>query len=230
MPLTGHLPEFPLPEVLLLIGSRTGRLRLYDAQDYIPMELDLAEGRAHSLHIGAKLVTTSAQVIAELSFVVETGEGSFQFTPRPIAKAEHSLPISELVMQLVLHVDEKQAKRHAVTGPELFYILEPDQPIADLSPDLYKFFRQSRQLLADGVRADDLAEYLGEVQEVVMLNLYDLHQFGFVKLVETNDVQTLREMILKQEIAQMSDDFFLPLESPLKTVPGPDKLLLDMPR
>ena len=212
MPLIGQLSEFPLPEVLLLIGSRMGRLRLYDAHEFHPMELDLAQGRAHGLRIGTNLLTTSSQLIAELSFVVETGEGSFEFTPRPIVAITHSLPVSELVMQLVLHVDEKQARHSAVLGPELFYILEPQQPGADLSPELYLFLSQSRRLLAGGVRAEDLAEYLGQNNETVKLHLYDLHQFGFVKLVETTDVETLREMIVQKEISQMSDEYFLTAE------------------
>ena len=212
MPLVGHLTEFPLPEVLLLIGTRTGRLRLFDALEYHPMELDLSEARAHGLHIGDNFLTSPAQVIAELSFVVETGEGAFEFTPQPIVTVSHSLPISELVMHLAMHVDEKRAKYSAVLGPELFYILEPQQPLADLSPELLSFFLKSRQLLAGGVRAEDLAEYLGEEVDRVKLHLYDLHQFGFVKLIETTDVETLREMILHKEVSQMSENFFLTAE------------------
>ena len=209
MPLVGHLTEFPLPEVLLLIANRTGRLRLFDALQYHPMELDLSDARAHGLHIGDNFLTSPAQVVAELSFVVETGEGAFEFAPQPIVSVSHSVPISELVLQLAMRVDEKQAKFSAVLGPELFYILEPQQPIADVSPELYSFLAKSRQLLANGVRAEDLAEYLGEPEELVKLHLYDLHQFGFVKLVETTDVETLREMIVQKEVSQLSNNFFL---------------------
>jgi hypothetical protein len=225
MPLVGHFSEFPLPEVLLLIGSRTGRLRLYDALEYHPMELDLSEGRAHGLHVGDNFLTSPAQVIAELSFAVETGEGAFEFTPQPIVSVTHPLPIGELVMQLVLRVDEKQAKHRAVLGPELFYILEPQEPIADLSPELYLFFSQSRHLLAGGVRVEDLAEYLGQEEETVKLHLYDLHQFGFVKLVETTDVETLREMIVRQELSQLSNNFFLTPKGSELLFPPPGKLV-----
>jgi len=225
MPLTGHFSEFPMPEVLLLIGSRTGRLRMFDAEEFHPMELDLAEGRAHGLHIGDNFLTSSSQVIAELSFAVETGDGAFEFTPQPIVFVTHPLPVSELVMQLVLRVDEKQAKHRAVLGPELFYILEPQQPIADLSPELHLFLSQGRQLLTHGVRAEDLAEYLGKENEAVKLHLYDLHQFGFVKLVETTDVETLREMIRKKEFSQLSESFFLTREGTDLLFPNAAKLV-----
>jgi len=217
MPLVGHLTEFPLPEVLLLIGSRTGRLRLFDALEYHPMELDLSDTRAHGLHIGDNYLTSPAQVVAELGFVVETGAGSFEFAPQPIVSINHSIPINELVLQLAMRADEKQAKYSAVLRPELFYVLEPQQPIADLSPELFAFLSKSRQLLSGGVRSEDLAQYLGEPEELVKLHLYDLHQFGFVKLVETTDVETLREMIGQKDISPLSNNFFL-------TGPGSDFL------
>jgi hypothetical protein len=213
MALSGKLVEFPLPEVLLLIGSRTGRLRLFDGQEFLPMELDVSAGQAHGLHVGKAFITRSSQLIAELSFVVETGQGSFEFVPQPIVSLEHSVPISELVMQLVLHVDEKIARHSAVLTPELFYVLEPRPPIGDLQPELYRFYLQSRQLLANGVRAEDLAEYLGAEEVRVKRYLNDLHLFGFVKLIETDDVETLRQMILTDEISQMCNGFFLAAET-----------------
>jgi len=215
MPLVGNLSEFPLPEVLLLIGSRTGRLRLYDAPEIIPLEMDLSEGHAHGLHIGDSFLTERAQIVAELSFMVETGEGMFEFSAQPVISVRHNeqLPINELVMLLVLHVDEKLAKQNAVLAPQLFYMLETSPPEMEIDPDLNLFYQQSRQLLAGGVRSEDLAEYMGLEHTVVRLHLDTLHQFGFVKLIETSDVETLREMMLQQEITQKSNDFLLAVEA-----------------
>jgi len=215
MPLIGNLSEFPLPEVLLLIGSRTGRLRLYDVPEFIPVEIDLSEGQAHGLHIGENFLTDPSQIVAELSFLVETGDGLFEFAAQPIVSVRHEqpLPVSELVMRLVLHVDEKLAKQHAVLAPQLFYMLETPPPEIGIDPELNLFYQQSRQLLAGGVRAEDLAEYLGLAENVVRLNLDTLHQLGFVKLLETSDVETLREMMLEQEISQKSSEFLLAVEA-----------------
>jgi hypothetical protein len=215
MPLVGSLSEFPLPEVLLLIGSRTGRLRLYDAPEIIPIEMDLSEGHAHGLHIGDSFLTEPTQIVAELSFMVETGEGMFEFSAQPVMsmRQNEQLPINELVMLLVLHVDEKLAKQNAVLAPQLFYMLETPPPEMEIDPNLNLFYQQSRQLLAGGVRSEDLAEYMGLEHDVVQLNLDNLHQFGFVKLIETSDVETLREMMLQQEITQKSNDFLLAVEA-----------------
>ena len=215
MSLTGDLSEFPLPEVLLLIGNRTGRLRLYDVPTLVPITMDLSEGHAHGLHIVDNFLTESSQIVAELSFLIETGEGMFEFLAQPIVSVRHdrSLPINELVMLLVLHVDEKLAKQNAVLAPQLFYMLETPPPEIGIDPALNLFYQQSRQLLAGGVRAEDLAEYLGLEENVAGLNLHHLHQLGLVKLLETSDVETLREMMLEQEISQKSNDYLLAVEA-----------------
>ncbi|MCE0522520.1 MAG: DUF4388 domain-containing protein [Methylacidiphilales bacterium] len=215
MPLVGNLSEFPLPEVLLLIGSRTGRLRIYDIPEVSPVEMDVSEGHAHGLHIESYFLTEPAQIVAELSFMVESGEGMFEFAAQPVVSVprEEPLPINELVMLLVLHVDEKLAKQRALLAPQLFYMLETPAPQAEIDPGLNIFYQQSRQLLAGGVRSEDLAEYLGLDQEMVRQNLDSLHQFGFVKLLETSDVETLRETMLQQEISQKSNEFMLAVEA-----------------
>jgi hypothetical protein len=215
MALVGSLTEFPLPEVLLLIGGRTGRLRLYNAEEFVPMYLDLSESHAHGLQVGDTVLAAPAQIVAELSFVVETGEGMFEFTPQLIisVQREKALPVSELVMQLVLHVDEKLAKRQAVLAPELFYVLETPPPDVVPEDELNLFLAQSRHLLASGVRSQDLAEYLGMNEEVVRLHLYNLHQIGCVKLIETTDVEALRESIVGQEISEKSNEFLRAAEA-----------------
>jgi len=215
MPLVGSLSEFPLPEVLLLIGSRTGRLRLYDAPEFLPMEMDLSESQAHGLHIGENFLTERSQIIAELSFMVESGEGMFEFSSQPIVSVQRDEPllISELVMLLVLHVDEKLARQRALLAPQLFYMLETPPQEEGINPGLNLFYLQSRQLLAGGVRAEDLAEYLGLNEDMVRSSLDSLHQLGVVKLLETSDVETLREMMLEQEISQKSNEFQLAAEA-----------------
>jgi hypothetical protein len=215
MPLTGHLAEFPLPEVLLLIGSRTGRLRLFDAPEFLPIEIDLSEGFAHGLHIGSTIFFEQPQIVAELSFAIETGNGRFEFTPQPIVSVPRDQPIAinELVMQLVLKVDEKLAKHRAVLTPELFYVLVTPAPAVEIETNLKLFFLQSRQLLAGGVRSQDLAEYLGLEDEAVRLHLYHLHQLGLVRLIETNDVEALRETMIEQEITDKREGYQLAAEA-----------------
>jgi hypothetical protein len=109
-------------------------------------------------------------------------------------------------MQLVLRVDEKLAKQRAVLAPELFYVLVTPVPVADIKGDLRRFYVQSRLLLSGGVRSQDLAEYLGLDEELTRLQLYHLHQAGLVRLVETTDVEALRESMIEQEFAGKNRD------------------------
>jgi hypothetical protein len=215
MPLVGNLSEFPLPEVLLLIGSRTGRLRLHDIPELAAVEMDVSDGHAHGLHIDDHFLTEPSQIVAELSFLVESGEGMFEFSAQPVVsvRRDEPLPINELVMLLVLHVDEKLAKQRALLAPQLFYMLETPSAEAKLDPSLNLFYQQSRHLLAGGVRSEDLAEYLGLGEKLVQQNLDSLHQHGFVKLLETSDVETLREMMLQKEISKKSNEFQLAVEA-----------------
>ncbi len=215
MPIVGNLSEFPLPEVLLLIGSRTGCLRLYGSDEFTDVEIDLSDGSAHFLRIGQNLVSGREQIVAELSFIIETGEGMFEFYAQSIIppNSEEALPTNELVMSLVLKVDEKLARRQAVLAPELFYILTTPAPDVLLDSGMRLFFHQSHHLLAGGVRAEDLAEYLGLSNDTVKLNLYNLHEAGLLKLVETTDVATLRKTMLSEEITQKNNDYQLAAEA-----------------
>jgi hypothetical protein len=215
MPIVGNLSEFPLPEVLLLIGTRTGRLRIYDLPEFSPVELDLSEGEAHGLRIGDYFLTEPSQIVSELSFMVEAGNGMFEFSAQPVGPVQRDepLPINEFVMLLVLHVDEKLAKQRALLSPQLFYMLETPPPETSIAPGLNLFYQQSRRLLAGGVRSEDLADYLGLEKELVRLSLDNLHQLGFVKLMETSDVAALRETMVEQEISQKSNEFQLAVEA-----------------
>jgi hypothetical protein len=181
----------------------------------VPIEIDLADGYAHGLHIVGKTMTDTAQLVAELSYAVETGSGRFEFTQQPVEPVlrEHPLAINELVMQLVLRVDEKLAKHRAVLAPELFYVLVAPVPTTELKDELRLFFLQSRHLLSGGVRSQDLSEYLGIDDEQTRLQLYHLHQLGLVRLIETTDVEALRETMLEKEISEKSEDYQLAAEA-----------------
>ena len=92
-------------------------------------------------------------------------------------------------------------------------MLETPTPEAVIKPELNLFYLQSRQLLSGGVRAEDLAEYLGLEETLVRLSLDNLHHLGVVKLLETSDVESLRGMMLEQEISEKSSEFQMAVEA-----------------
>ena len=76
MPILGNLSEFPLPEVLLLIGARTGRLRLLDVPEFGILGVDVFNGEVHSIPIWQQnYLTEVADLIEKLSAVVQATGG-----------------------------------------------------------------------------------------------------------------------------------------------------------
>jgi hypothetical protein len=207
MPISGDLSDFPLPEVLLLIGNRTGRLRLYDVPEFGVMELDLAEGNAHVLHLGGVELTEEREIMTQLSVIIGTGEGMFDFRPRPEVsfRCARPLPISKLVMLMVLYVDEVLARQSALPSEEPVYALQSPIPEMWIDSNLNLFFHQCKHLLAEGTRSVDIADFLGLEVDEVRLNLTYLRQLGFVQLV--NGAESMREVRLEREIAHKSSEF-----------------------
>jgi Domain of unknown function (DUF4388) len=205
MPIVGTLSDFPLPEVLLLIGSRTGQLRLYDVPEFGLMEIDLAEGHAYKLRIGINHIADPSQIVAELSVVVEMGQGMFEFQAGEVQllKINEPLPIDQLVMRLVVHVDEKLAERRAALATDLAYILENPEPEIWIESDLEQFYQDSKPYLEEGVRSVDLAKSLGLENDIVRLNLSNLRETGFVKLVDSAKLKSTRSVEIDPESSHL---------------------------
>lgn len=215
MSIGGSLADFPLPEVLLLIGHRTGRLRLFDLPEYGDMELDLSDGVAYALHLGGSALTETHEVVAELSVIVQAGAGRFEFRAQPVDVVHRETPllISNMVMLLVMHVDSMLARQNALLSPEHYYELETPLPNIWIDPNLNLFFQQTRDYLAAGVRAEDLAAWLGLENDVVRLNLGYLRQLGFVKLMDEAEIKAMQEQGLQEEISQKNQEFQLAAEA-----------------
>jgi len=210
MPIDGNLKEFPLPEVLLFIGGRTGRLRLYDVPNFAVMEIDLADGQAHALHLGGILLTETSEIVAELSVIIETGEGMFEFTAQPVEPVPRERPflISDLVMSLVVQVDTKLSQRNASSSsPKHFYVLELPAPEIWIDPNLRMFYHQSMETLRHGMQSAELAEKLGLEEDVVRLNLTYLRQLGFVKIVDGAEAEEIRQQKLQSAISEQSSKY-----------------------
>jgi hypothetical protein len=204
MGLVGKLADFPLPEILLLIGTRTGRLQLFEVPDFDTMELELSEGCAHSLCLGDVCLDEDKEIVTQLSLVVSKGAGNFQFYPEPDIhiRREHPLPINNLVILMVMYVDEVLTRRGDPTGQEALYTLQVPEPDSDIDPNLGAFLTDCRQLLIEGVSAEDIAVLHGLKTEDVRLNLAYLRQLGFVQFLD--NAAAMKEMNLDRNLTQTS--------------------------
>jgi hypothetical protein len=204
MAIAGKLTDFPLPEVLLLIGSRTGRLRLFEVPEIDDLELELSEGYAHALNLSGSCLDEDREIITQLSLVVAQGEGQFEFTPETDIsyRREHPLPINNLVILMVVYVDEVLNRPSEPVVAEPIYKLEPKYPEIEIDPSLNAFFKKCQPLLMHGARSEDLSALVGMRNEDVRLNLAYLRQLGFIQIVETSE--TAEEIRLEQSVTQKS--------------------------
>jgi hypothetical protein len=186
MPIVGNLSEFPLPEVLLLIGIRTGRLRLLDVPEYGVLDLDISSGEVQTMHIGGETFTETAKMLDKLSTIVHSQTGMFEFRLAPVSLAPRAqaLSIHDLAIQLVCHVDEQAAQKNVVPSVEQRHRLVIPQPEIWVEPELNQFFQDALTHLTDGASQDELANNLGLDPGVVYKHLTHLRLLGLTELIE----------------------------------------------
>jgi hypothetical protein len=209
MPILGNLSEFPLPEILLLIGGRTGRLRLLDVPEFGLMDVDFSNGEVQALYLAGETHITSDAMIDKLSAVVQAQGGMFEFRVHPVASIQRELPlrINELVLALVSHVDEVIAERQAFTSPDHRYILAVPQPEIWIEPELSVFFHEIKQYLVLGASMHELAAHLQIDPRVVHTHLTNLRLLGLLKLINIQDTAQIKDLQKQEEIARRSNEF-----------------------
>lgn len=210
MPILGSLSEFPLPEVLLLIGMRTGRLRLLDVPEFGVMDVDFSNGEVQTMRMGADSFTDADAMIEKLSAVVQAQGGMFEFRLLPVASVQrhHPLMVNQLVMSLVCHVDEQMARKRTLASSSQRYALTIPQPEIWIEPELHGFFIGAHPLLAMGCHLEDLAQRLGLDAATVHVNLTNLRLLGLIQLVETKpETVPLAEFNVQEQISRKSNEF-----------------------
>ncbi len=188
MPILGNLAEFPLPEILLLIGQRSGRLRLLDVpgSDHGLIDIDIGQGQIYAMNLSGRHVLDEDPITHTLTTVVQSGGGMFEFTILhvPTVSRPHPILINQLVMSLVFKVDENEAEKKSQDTPDDVYVLEKPDPEMWIEPDLAQFFMRAKDLLQHGARWEDLAKHLDMDVEQVRENLTNLRLLGVVNLMD----------------------------------------------
>lgn len=207
MPILGNLSEFPLPEVLLLIGARTGRLRLLDVPEFGILEVDFFNGEVHSLHIGKQTLTEITDLIDKLSAVVQANGGMFEFKMHSVIPVPRPKPltITQLVMSLVCHVDEQVARQQS--EPHHWYMLETPQPEIWIEPELHEFFAAALPALTTGVYSEELADKLQLDPTGVHTNLTNLRLLGLIKMIDGAKTVPLSGVNVQEKVSRKTNDF-----------------------
>jgi hypothetical protein len=207
MPIVGNLSEFPLPEVLILIGLRTGRLRLLDVPEFGVLDIDISNGEVHAMHIGSHRFTETRNMLDKLGAIVQTERGMFEFrvTQISLVVRPQSLTIHDLVMKLVCHVDEQMAQQQLVPAAEQRHKLVIPQPEIWVDPELNQFFHAARSLLTAGATLDVLARQLQMEPGLVHTHLIHLRLLGLIDLSYGETAIREKEVERREEVARKND-------------------------
>ena len=206
MPILGNLSEYPLPEVLIMIGCRTGTLRLYDVPEFGLLDIDFADGELQAMKLGKQTITDTDVVVAKLSEIVQSREGMFEYRMHPVSLVERSEPvlINRLVIAVVYYVDEQLRKRTSLS-PEHWYMLEPIQSEIWMDPELEAFLKEAEPYLVPGVHAEELAQWLKLDLAKTLENLTSLLQLGLIK--EVDNAEHARAEALLEQISSKNSEF-----------------------
>lgn len=208
MPIVGNLSEFPLPEVLILIGLRTGRLRLLDVPEFGILDLDLSNGEVQAMHIGAHRFTETQNMLDKLGTIVQAQRGMFEFSLTQVSLAirPRSLTIHDLVMKLVCHVDEQTAQQQMAPLSEQRHRLVLPQPEIWIDPELNQFFLDARPLLAAGMRLDEIARHLQMETGLVHKKLTHLRLLGLIESASgETSIRAEEEAEQREQMAHRND-------------------------
>jgi len=216
MPIVGNLSEFPLPEVLLLIGQRTGRLRLLDIPEFGILDVDISNGSVQTMKMGSCVLTETREMVDKLGVIVQARSGMFEFQMGPVALMvnQRLVSIHDLAMLLVCHVDEQAAQNKAVPVAEQKHRLVVFEPEIWMEPELYQFFHAARSHLSAALPMGKLAREMGMASGIVHENLTKLRLLGIIEMVEAGEqtqtdakIEIMDKASAYIRVAQMTDQF-----------------------
>jgi hypothetical protein len=181
MAIFGDLSEFPFPEVLNMLGRRTGKLELFELPSSEPVEIHLREGTLCGLVVGDDLLDDVLHVRDKLRSLMQTTTGAFEF--HAVAQEELDgqldMPLQQLLMSLASAIDEISHYKNRFTHPKTRFkwISASDIWISD---ELYFFCERARPYLKMGTDAETLTRDLNLSLDQVQLCLYKLRSVGAV--------------------------------------------------
>ena len=159
MAIFGDLSDMSTPEVLTILGRRTGKL-LLELPGRNRYELHLCEATLWSFQVGGVPQTELLVVFYHLALLNRAREGRFEFINTGLSALDHQLDLSR---QELLARDDggNEALEHtAIPDKQTRFRLKPGS--SQNVPENLQFFLQSAQaLLLRGSSAEEVAQALG---------------------------------------------------------------------
>lgn len=181
MAIFGDLSDLPFPEVLSMLGRRTGRLEIVLPDLSEKIEVHLEQGVLRGVRANGRWLDDPLWVRDRLTALMDAECGCFDFH-REEAESLHrsvELSIPQLLLSIAAAVDEISHYRRRFAHPETRFVVLGREEVW-LDQDLYDFLTRAEPRLLAGVNASELAGELGLSIEQVQLNLYKLRSVGRV--------------------------------------------------
>lgn len=194
MAIFGNLEDLPFPELLTLVGTRTGKLFIYDFIGGRSYEWHLHRATISGLLVNKQALDDVMQVRGCMLSLIEDSTSNFEFYRHDYDELLHyfSLPTEQLVLSTAAAMDELKAYRRHFPN-EKTQFKSSGQMDVWLDDQLSAFWEQSRAFLERGCSAELLAQVLRLNLEQVQLNLYKLRAVGKIAPLRLYEYQTARE-------------------------------------
>lgn len=181
MAIFGTFEELPFPDVIGMLGHRSGRLLVTGLPRHVDVTLHIDDTHLLAMHVGPHPVL-DAQHVREIFLELTRAEcGTFEFTrvqPNHLEQ-HHHLALNKLLLSITAVIDELAHYRSQLPAPDTrFQHLK--EPAHTLDGALQDFFDRAYPDLVFGASAAELAHAQRIHVERAQLYLYKLRALGLI--------------------------------------------------
>jgi hypothetical protein len=179
MAVFGNFADFPFPELLTLVGYRTGKILIRNKVADKQYEWHLHSATICGVIVNSKPLDDVLQVRGCMLDLIEDSSSAFEFHRHSYEELLHyfNLPTEHLVLSTAAAMDELSAYRKFFPN-EQTYFQSTGHIDVWLDEQLSSFWERSSRFLEKGCNARELAENLHLNLEQVQLNFYKLRSVG----------------------------------------------------
>jgi hypothetical protein len=194
MAVFGNFADFPFPELLTLVGYRTGKILIRNTIADKQYEWHLHSATICGVIVNSKPLDDVLQVRGCMLDLIDDSSSAFEFHRHSYEELLHyfNLPTEHLVLSTAAAMDELSAYRNFFPHEQTYFQSNGQMDIW-LDEQLSSFWERSSSYFKKGCNARDLAENLHLNLEQVQLNFYKLRSVGKIAPVRLYEGQALSE-------------------------------------
>lgn len=179
MAIFGTLEEMPLPELLTMLGRRTGRLQLSELPQEQNYNLYLDKAQLKAVSSGQDFLTNDLAVREAIIKLTNFDKGIFEFKrlAQDELKQHIDIPIDRLLLQTATAIDEIQLNKERFPDAKTRFKTSGQVEVW-IDDVLYNFWQSCSPLLNKGCSAEEVSQNLSIDLELVQHNLYKLRSLG----------------------------------------------------